>query len=400
MGKKEKLELIAIGFFLVVIAIVLMLQRPKASEEMVIRRPGSGGKKQTLYLSVGDLQETFSFRVKERERTKEELEQLFQNTHEEIEKILNPDGADVIWLTHSLELPEECVATGAFLEWDSSEPGLLSKKGEVNRGSLTEETEVTLMVRITLGEERREEWFSVWLLPLLPESGEHSLYLAGQYLERLEEETRYEDSFTLPKEYEGVSIRETEEKKKWYLLIPVAFFLIPVLVLAGKRQEQEKQKRLWEKELLAAYPQLITKLTLYVGAGLSLRNAWERLAAEYRERRKKTGKNEAVYEEILMLTGELKNGTPEAKAYEALGRRLELRPYQRCMSLLIGQLEKGAGGLREKLEYEVRLAWDKHRLRAEAVGSEAQTKLLFPMMGMLFLVFAIVMLPAFFQMGL
>ena len=70
------------------------------------------------------------------------------------------------------------------------------------------------------------------------------------------------------------------------------------------------------------------------------------------------------------------------------------------MSLLIGQLEKGAGGLREKLEYEVRLAWDKHRLRAEAVGSEAQTKLLFPMMGMLFLVFAIVMLPAFFQMGL
>ena len=234
----------------------------------------------------------------------------------------------------------------------------------------------------------------------MPESGEHSLYLAGQYLERLEEETRYEDSFTLPKEYEGVSIRETEEKKKWYLLIPVAFFLIPVLVLAGKRQEQEKRKRLWEKELLAAYPQLITKLTLYVGAGLSLRNAWERLAAEYRERRKKTGKNEAVYEEILMLTGELKNGTPEAKAYEALGRRLELRPYQRCMSLLIGQLEKGAGGLREKLEYEVRLAWDKHRLRAEAVGSEAQTKLLFPMMGMLFLVFAIVMLPAFFQMGL
>ena len=48
----------------------------------------------------------------------------------------------------------------------------------------------------------------------------------------------------------------------------------------------------------------------------------------------------------------------------------------------------------------MRLAWELHRDRAEKKGEEAQTKLLFPMMGMLFLVMALIMVPAFFSMGM
>jgi len=99
-----------------------------------------------------------------------------------------------------------------------------------------------------------------------------------------------------------------------------------------------------------------------------------------------------------MLVGELKNGTSEARAYEAFGRRISLKPYLRCASLLVSQLQKGSGGLRKNLENEVQLAWEMHREQAAKKGEEAQTKLLFPMMGMLFLVMAVVMIPAFFTM--
>ena len=173
---------------------------------------------------------------------------------------------------------------------------------------------------------------------------------------------------------------------------------LPIAVLVSKRQEQEKERKRREDELTGAYPRLITKLTLYTGAGLSLRGAWERLAAEYRERTGKSGKKEAIAEEIFLLAGELKNGTSETGAYENFGRRIGLKPYLRCASLLVSQLQKGSGALREGLEQEVRLAWEMQRERAAKKGEEAQTKMLFPMMGMLFLVMAVVVIPAFFSM--
>jgi len=149
---------------------------------------------------------------------------------------------------------------------------------------------------------------------------------------------------------------------------------------------------------MTAYPQLITKLTLYIGAGLSLRGAWERLAADYREKAQISENPSCVGDEVLLLAGELKNGASEAKAYEEFGRRIGLKPYQRCASLLVSRLQKGSGDLRKSLETEVRLAWETYREQVTKKGEESQTKLLFPMMGMLFLVMAVIMIPAFFAM--
>ena len=103
-------------------------------------------------------------------------------------------------------------------------------------------------------------------------------------------------------------------------------------------------------------------------------------------------------EEVLRLAGELKNGASEGKAYEAFGRRIGLKPYLRCAALLVSQLQKGSGAMREGLEREAALAWEMQRSRVTKKGEEAQTKLLFPMMGMLFLVMGVVMIPAFFSM--
>ena len=65
--------------------------------------------------------------------------------------------------------------------------------------------------------------------------------------------------------------------------------------------EKEKERKKRDGDRMAEYPQLITKLTLYIGAGLGLRGAWERLAAEYRVREEATGKKSAVGDEVLLL---------------------------------------------------------------------------------------------------
>ena len=224
------------------------------------------------------------------------------------------------------------------------------------------------------------------------------MYGAKKELQALEEKTAGEEGFYLPEEIGAVSVGLPEQSDTTWAVVAIGIIFLPFAVFFSKHQEKEKKKKQRADELLAAYPQVITKLTLYTGAGLSLRGAWERLATEYRAKFETEGKQSAISEEVLLLAGELKNGTSEARAYEAFGRRIALKPYMRCASLLVSQLQKGSGGLRKSLEGEVGLAWEMHREQAAKKGEEAQTKLLFPMMGMLFLVMAVVMIPAFFSM--
>lgn len=399
MKKKEKVQLICIGV-IVAVTLFLLTVRNKGSKEeeaIWIGRPEGGTKKQELSLVLEEKEEILTLEVRARERTAEEREAVFSETLRYLRERLGVTKENRMTAEHSLFLPQYLPETGADIRWDSMEEDVLSSDGTLKREGLIEETEVTLRAYISYGEDTREHRFFVTVSPYETDSAEAKLYRAKEELLRLEEETSGEEGFYLPGDIFGVAVGLPEERFSLAVVLMVLLMFLPVAVMISKRQEREKEKRKREEELLGAYPRLITKLTMYTGAGLSLRGAWERLAAECREQ-KGHEKQNAVNEEVILLAGELKNGTPEARAYEGFGRRIGLKPYMRCASLLVSQLQKGSGNLREGLENEVRLAWELQREQAAKKGEEAQTKLLFPMMGMLFLVMGVVLIPAFFSM--
>lgn len=400
MRKKEKIQWFVIGVLVLVTGLLLWLRdRDSGKEERIwITRPESGTKKQTLSLTVEESAEDWTFLVEPREKTEEETELVFSETVRIINELLGIRDDEIPSVTEHLSLPRYVSETGADIRWESSEESVLSKDGTVHREHLEAACEVTLRAYIGYEEEKREHWFTVNVLPYEAGSPQALRYAAEQALTELERETSGEDGFYLPEEIGTVAVGLPEEKLSVAGILAALVVFLPAAVVIAKRREKEKQRKQRDKELLSAYPQLVTRLTLYTGAGLSLRGAWERLAAEYRARAENSGKKDALCEEVLVLAGELKSGTSEAKAYEAFGRRTALRPYMRCASLLVSQLQKGSGGLREALENEVRLAWDMQRDYAAKKGEEAQTKMLFPMMGMLFLVMAVIMIPAFFSL--
>lgn len=399
MKKKEKVQLVFTAAVVAVMAVILFLRRGTGEEEaerIWIGRPESGSRQVELLLQGNESERPFSMNVEAKRRTAEELEEAFSETIRLLEEGLRPEK---IRVTEKLALPQMIEETGVKVRWQSSDEEVIRRDGTIQRGGLTEPTEVTLCARLTLEEECREVWFPVTVLPYTPESEEARYYEAEEVLLSLEAETEEETGFFLPEKVEGITVSLPEKTLPVGALFAAAVVLLPLLVVAAKHQEKEKERKERERVFLEGYPRLITKLTLYVGAGMSLRGAWERIGSEYRDRAGREKKN-PVYEEVLVLTGELRNGKSEVGVYEAFGRRVGLKPYLRCAALLISQLQKGSGGLREGLEAEVRLAWELHREQAEKKGEEAQTKLLFPMMGMLFLVLAIVMIPAFLSMGL
>lgn len=400
MKKKEKVQWGAVVVIVVATAIILWARGKDedADTRVWVSRPESGTKYETVEVSFEDVTEELSLVVEARKKTAEETEAAFSETVRRIYQILGAENDERITFTESVSLPQYDSETGVTIRWNSSEDSVVSKEGTVQRESLKEPCEVILQACMSFGGESREHWFYAEVLPYAEGSTEAVLYKAKESLVNLEKETQNENGFYLPEEVGDVTVGKKQTSGlalKWGI---AAVVFLPVLIVIAKRQEREKERKKREEAYMEAYPQLITKLTLYIGAGLTLRGAWERLAADYREKAKVSGETDLVREEVFLLAGELKNGTPEAKAYEAFGRRIGLKPYLRCVSLLVSQLQKGSGALRKSLEDEVRLAWEVYREQVTHKGEEAQTKLLVPMMGMLFLIMAVIMIPAFFAM--
>ena len=400
MSKKEKIQWAVIGL-VVLVAVVFLWVRERndaEAERLWIARPESGTKKQSVALYVEDAAEEWMFDVESRQRSEEEIETAFAESIRILNGILGIENGEPATVTESVLLPQVISETGVEVRWSSSDNDVITKDGAVQRKHLKEVCAVNLQARLSFAGEDREYWFAVKVPPYEAGSKEALLYEAQEKLRSLERETSKEEGFYLPERIGEVTVGLPEESDSAVGLLIGAGLCLPFVLVFVKRREKEKERKQRDDELMAEYPRLITKLTLYIGAGLSLRGAWERLATEYRTKENSEGDGSAVREEILILAGELKNGASEARAYEAFGRRIGLKPYLRCASLMVSQLQKGSGGLRKNLEGEVRLAWEMYRERASKKGEEAQTKLLFPMMGMMFLVMAVVMIPAFFTM--
>jgi hypothetical protein len=168
--------------------------------------------------------------------------------------------------------------------------------------------------------------------------------------------------------------------------------LVPLLL--DYQTEQEIKKR--DLQLQQEYPEVVERFILLLGAGLTIRGAWFRITQDYEKRRENQEISyHYLYEEMLLTRHELENGQNESKAYTDFGRRLSLLQYMKFSTLLVQNLKKGSDDLLKRMEMEAEDALRLRRELAKQTGEEAGTKLLFPMMMMLSIVFALILLAAF-----
>lgn len=90
-------------------------------------------------------------------------------------------------------------------------------------------------------------------------------------------------------------------------------------------------------------------------------------------------------------------GASEGECYEEYGIRCNLSEYRKFGMMLSQNLRKGTRGLTELLEREAEDAFEQRKNLAKKAGEEAGTKLMIPLFLMLIIVFAIVIVPAFFS---
>ena len=152
--------------------------------------------------------------------------------------------------------------------------------------------------------------------------------------------------------------------------------------------------------MMSDYTQLVTKLLLYMGAGITMRNALKKIAGDYKEQKKKGGKVRYVYEELQLTCYELERGVSETEAYENFGKRCRLPQYNKLVNLWKQNLKKGSNRMMDELREAAENAFEERRRLARKLGEEAGTKLLLPMMMMLGIVMVLIMIPAYFSFSL
>ena len=162
------------------------------------------------------------------------------------------------------------------------------------------------------------------------------------------------------------------------------------LIRRQGKKEDEKRKI----QMVQDYPEIVNKLRLLLGAGMTIKNAWKKIVTDYEKKKEKCGERFA-YEEMLITYREMQSGVTEAESYERFGRRCGIPSYLKLGAILSQNLRKGTRGVAEIMQMEAIQAFEERKALAKRRGEEASTKLLVPMFFMLGIVLVIVIVPAF-----
>ena len=166
-----------------------------------------------------------------------------------------------------------------------------------------------------------------------------------------------------------------------------AFFAVPFLVDSSLKGTIEKRRLSIQME----FPEFVNKLTLLVNAGMTISKAWEKIINENK-------REHILYDEMRYAMAEIKAGRPEGIAYEEFARRCHVKEVTKFVSVIVMNLKRGGSEVVPVLREQGRQCWEMRKNAAKAIGEQASTKILIPMMIMFLGIVLIVAAPAVMSM--
>ncbi len=364
----------------------------------LIRRNGYGGGDLPIELAAqmeGEEEEIFRYVVEEQKYTPEEAEALYREASQALPEIIRGQNESLEDVRSDLDLVTQMEGYPFAVSWESSSYALVNTDGTVDNAELEEGVVVMLTAHFQY---ERQVWDCQLYVQVNPVVYTHRELLRRRIEELLhiqEERTESEEAMILPDSVESTQItwREVVQDSSGYLLVLAVFAAGFLYWGSGRDLDRQLEQR--RRELLLDYPEIVNKLVLYMGAGMTIRNAFVKMGADYKRQQKE--RRRYVYEEILIACNELQSGKSESEVYDHFGRRCQAPAYMKLSTLLAQNIRKGSNDLLATLRREADNAFTERRNMAKKLGEEAGTKLLLPMMMMLCIVMVIIMIPAYFS---
>lgn len=367
-----------------------------------ITRPQDESNKQILNVYKDDEKVPYEVElsISPKQLSIEELNKKFEMAYDYLLNNILGDNKSLDHITQDLNLITDLSDYDMTVEWYSSDNDIVNYDGKVSNLDFEDnhiEFKTIILNAILLYDENKSEFqIEVVVLPKPLSDDERFINSIKKAVQESDRSSPNQDSVSLPEAVNGSKVKyEVPGEKSSTPIIVIVGLIMTVSLLYGIDKQKKRENFIREKQLRYDYSEVISKLTVLTGAGMTIAKAWEKISIDYKNKREQNNFiKHHVYEEMLITYYQLKSGVSETKAYIEFGRRCNIKEYLKLGALLEQNLKKGTKGLAQMLENESIQAFGERKILARKLGEEASTKLLLPMCIMLIIVMIIVIVPA------
>lgn len=332
--------------------------------------------------------------ISKRVYNQDEAKAAIKKGMDEILATLPGENSSLQNITTNLNLINEISDLGLNVTWDFGDTDIIDILGIVHNEGLSES--VDLDIGVTLSYEAYEESYIIPLriCPRVLSEDESLVKGLKEQIVEADKSQVEKDGYILPEMYEGKILKYYYGEAINFNLIWIMGIIIAILLYIRDRENNKKSYEKRKRELMKDYPDIVSKLIVFIGAGLSIRQSWEGIVKDYEDESNENLEKRYAYEEMAKALDRLKNGTQESIVYKDFGRNCSLRQYMKLASLLEQNRRSGLANLHTLLSLESQSAWDERINLARREGEELSTKLLLPLFMMLLIVMMMIIVPA------
>lgn len=412
-GQAYKKQMVFMGLALGVLACLLFGQDVRqgqvAMKEGILRgNTASEVYEEDYVLEYSDGRKSeVSVTVYPREQSQEQVTALLEQATEEFEQGFLGDNPSADKVSSNLVFPTTLCDGMVQAQYETDNPLLIWEDGAVDLTVLKDEGQL-VQIQATFSCQQSQLVYVcyVQVVPAPVTLEEQQQQAIAAWVAQEEAKSRQEERFMLPQTMNGEAVTWHKKRNTDPLLFLVLGIVAMVCIWKKKEQEERMQRQQRQKQLLREYSQMVSQLTLLMGAGMPLFTAWERMVKRYLQEQTKaqghqgTKGKDLMYKERLYLQEmaltyrEMKEGANLGRAYEAFGNRIGLAPYRKLTALLVQNMNKGTKDLVQCLDLEAELVLEEQKNNVRRLGEEAGSKLLFPMLILFVMILVIIMVPA------
>ena len=389
----QKISIVIIVLFCgLVFGLGVSVTSPKALQEISkVKRKDNA----SIYSFVAkNKKETkdISIEVAGKRRTKKETYRAIDKGKKLLVKKMLANNKSVNKVNSHVDFVNSIGKENIKVSWGIENSDLIGYDGEIGKtvprkGSLVKLTAIMELDKIT---ENYQFYIKVF-----PEKKNSNLQ--GYLQKHVDEKSITERDVPLPKKIGGKVYKYFAKNTNYSIWIFPLALVIAIVLFVMKDKDLDKEVEERQKQMLRDYPNIVSKLLIYFGAGLSIKSALERIVYEYNKR-----KNEIhyAYEEMEIAITKMKSGVSEATAIAEYGDRCGIHCYIKFANIIEQNLRRGSKDMVYALKSEVNSAVNTRKNSILKEGSEISTKLLGPMVIMLIISIVIIMVPAFLSINL
>lgn len=365
-----------------------------------VKRPDAGASAEEHELTArsGDKKEKVQVSVSERELSDTEALKAIDKAEKEVKKGYLGENESSKEVYRDLDFRSSYCDT-VTAEWETSPTGVFDSDGTIRNSNVKEPVDISVRCLLSCQDESRIAELKVTAVPVPADAEMGFSYYLDQALAEADQTGLNKGYMMLPESVNGSKVRFTEKREDDGLKLVILMALALGLYIFYMRYRQRDLEKERQKRIALDYPKMVSQLSMYIGAGFSVRQAFMQVGNAYVLQRERGHPERPAFEAVLRMNRKISDGEDEEGAINALGDSLMNKGFRKLTMLLAQSRRKGNAELRDQMEQEEREAYDKRRMDARIAGEEASLKLLIPMMGLLGVIFIVLMVPAFMQMG-